>query len=259
MKIKNIVAAIEEAAPLAWQEDYDNSGLLVGDPEADISSALLCVDITEAVLQEAVETGAGMVIAHHPVIFHPLKRLTGSTYIERVVARAVREGIALYACHTNLDSAPHGMSYALGNILGLKNVSILSPSPAGGHGMGITGEVEETETLGFLRHVKEILGLKVLRHSDITRPMVSRVALCTGAGGSMMEEARAAGAQLYISADFRYNAFLDADRDMVIADVGHFESEYCAIDILHDIIRKKMPTFALRRSARSVNPVNYLL
>ena len=263
MKIKDIAAALEEAAPLSLQEDFDNSGLLVGDPEAEVRSALLCVDITEAVLEEAVSVGADMVISHHPVIFHPLRHITGSTYIERVVAGAIARGIALYASHTNLDSAPDGMSHRLGNLLGLKNVSIMVPSLSSCRdmaGSGIVGEPgTESGMMEYLSYIKSTLGLKVLRYSSITRQRVTRVALCTGAGGSFMNAAKASGAELYISSDFRYNNFLDADRDMVIADVGHFESEYCAIDLLYDIIRKKFPTFALHKSKMSTNPVNYLV
>lgn len=263
MKVKDITAVLEEVAPLSLQEDFDNSGLLVGDPESEIRSALLCVDITEAVLEEAISLGADMVISHHPVIFHPLKHITCSTYIERVVAGAIRSGIALYASHTNLDSAPDGMSHRLGNLLGLKNVSILVPSAfcGGGAGTGIVGEpAVQTQMSEFLGFVKSALGLKVLRYSDIAgRGKVTRVALCTGAGGAFVGAAKASGAEVYISSDFRYNNFLDADRDIVIVDIGHFESEYCAIDLLYDIIRKKIPTFALHKSKNSTNPVHYLV
>lgn len=247
---------------MSLQADFDNSGLLVGSPEQEVGSALLCVDMTEAVLAEAVETGADMIISHHPLIFHPLRHITGATYIERVVAEAIRHGIVLYACHTNLDSAKDGMSHRLGNLLGLKNVIVLDPVPGAGPegpGAGIVGELErETDTLEFLRYVKDTLGLETVRYSAITSDKVKRVALCTGAGGSYMESARAAGAGVYISADFRYNDFLDAGRGLVIADIGHFESEYCAIDLLYDIIRKKISTFALHKSRHSTNPVNYL-
>jgi len=263
MKVKDITAILEETAPLLLQEDFDNSGLLVGDRDMEVRSALLCVDITEAVLDEAISVGADMIISHHPVIFHPLKHITGSTYIERVVAGAIRRCIALYACHTNLDSAPDGMSHRLGNLLGLKNVSILAPSQVScvnGAGMGIVGEPEtETGTMEFLVSVKRTLDLKSMRYSNITRPKAGRVALCTGAGGSLIDAAKASGADVYISSDFRYNNFLDADRGIVIADIGHFESEYCAIDLLYDIIRKKFPTFALHKSKMSTNPVNYLV
>lgn len=262
MKIKEITAVLEEAAPLSLQEHYDNSGLLVGDGDAETDSALLCVDITEAVVTEAAALGAGLVIAHHPVIFHPLKRLTGSTYIERTVALALRQGIALYACHTNLDSAPEGMSRKLGNLLGLRNVMLLEPTDTGvpGSGFGVVGETEcGIPTTEFLRMVRDRLSVGCIRYSALTQPTVRRAAVCTGAGASLMHEAKRAGADIYLSADFKYNDFLDADRDLVIADIGHFESEYCAIDLIHEIIRKKMPNFALHRSVQSVNPVNYLV
>ena len=256
MKIREIVAPLEEFAPLALQEHYDNAGLIVGDPDNEADAALVCVDVTEAVLEEAVERGAGLVIAHHPLVFHPLKRLSRTTYIERAVRRAVREGIAVYACHTNLDSAPQGMSYALG-----RQLELLTPSgAAAGAGFGVVGRPEcEMPTEAFLRMVRERLGTGAIRHSALVRETVRRVALCTGAGASMMADARRSGADLYISADFRYNDFLDADNDLVIADVGHFESEYCAIGLICEIIRKKITNFALHRSERSVNPVNYLV
>ena len=261
MKIREIVAPLEEFAPLALQEHYDNAGLIVGDPDNEADAALVCVDVTEAVLEEAVERGAGLVIAHHPLVFHPLKRLSRTTYIERAVRRTVREGIAVYACHTNLDSAPQGMSYALGRQLGLQEMELLTPSgAAAGAGFGVVGRPEcEMPTEAFLRMVRERLGTGAIRHSALVRETVRRVALCTGAGASMMADARRSGADLYLSADFRYNDFLDADNDLVIADVGHFESEYCAIGLICEIIRKKITNFALHRSERSVNPVNYLV
>lgn len=262
MKIKEIAAALEEAAPLLLQESYDNSGLLVGDPEADVRSALICVDVTEETVAEAAALGAGLILSHHPVIFHPLRHLTGSTYIERAVGESLRRGIALYACHTNLDSAPEGMSRMLGNLLGLRNMRVLDPSAKGipGAGFGVVGEPErEMPTIEFLQQVRDKLSVRCMRYSNPRRPTVRRVALCTGAGASLAGAARDAGADVYLSADFKYNDFLDADRDLVIADIGHFESEYCAIDLIHDIIRKKIPTFALHKSTRSVNPVNYLI
>lgn len=247
---------------MALQESYDNAGLIVGDRDAEVQSALLCVDITEAVLEEAVALGAGLIISHHPVIFHPLRHLTGSTYIERVVAEAIRHGIALYAAHTNLDSAPGGMSHRVGNLLGLENVILLGEkSPLDPQaGFGIVGDAHsEMPVSDYLIHIGNTLDAWVVRYSNPATQTVRRVAVCTGAGASMTADAKRAGADIYISSDFRYNDFLDADRDITIADVGHFESEYCAIELLFDIIRKKLPTFALHKSNNSTNPVNYLV
>lgn len=261
MKVREITAPLEEAAPLCLQESYDNSGLIVGSAESEVSSALVCVDVTENVLREAEELGTGLVISHHPLIFHPLKHLTGQTYIERAVAEAVRRDISLYACHTNLDSAAGGMSFMLAALLGLRNVTLLEGRdfPAG-TGFGVVGETGcEVPTLDFLRHVGDTLHVACIRYSNLTRPLTKRVALCTGAGSSLTTAAKGAGADVYLSAEFRYNDFLDADRDIVIADIGHFESEYCAIDLIYEIIRKKLPNFALHKSVQSVNPVNYLV
>lgn len=261
MRVKDITSVLEEAAPLSLQEHYDNSGLIVGDADAEIGSALLCVDITEAVLDEALRLGAGLIISHHPIIFHPLKHITGSSYIERVVARAIVHNIALYACHTNLDSAPDGMSFRLGNLLGLRDVILLGkPSQEDTRaGFGVVGELRESVGLhDFLRFVQQTLDVQAIRYSRGGPQEVRRVALCTGAGASMADDARRAGAEIFISSEFRYNDFLDAAGGMTIADVGHFESEYCVINLVYDIITKKMPTFALHKSGESVNPVNYI-
>ncbi|MCL2562166.1 MAG: Nif3-like dinuclear metal center hexameric protein [Rikenellaceae bacterium] len=262
MKVKDIVAVIEEFAPLSLQESFDNSGLLVGRPDDEVNSVLLCVDITEAVMGEAESTGAGMVVAHHPVIFQPLRSLTDANYVERVVARAVRAGIALYASHTNLDAVHNGLSFKLAEMLGVERPRVLSPlkSDCPTTGFGIVGELANAmPTEKFLRHVMRRLNLKSLRYSDFHTPQVQRIALCSGSGSSQIENAVGAGADIFLAADLRYNNFLDAAGRITIADIGHFESEYCAIDVLHDVISKKMPTFVVRTSVNSRNPVNYLV
>ena len=263
MKIKEITDAIERFAPLALQEEYDNAGLVVGDPEREVGRALLAVDVTEEVLAEAEQEGCDLVVTHHPIVFHPLKRLNEADYVQRCVARAVRRDIALYACHTNLDSADGGMSFRLGQLLGLQNMRTLKPNPetVPESGFGIVGELpgRARPTLEFLRETKRLLNCDAIRYSALCRETVSRIALCTGAGASMIEDAVAAGADLYLSSDFKYNDFYTPDGRIVAADVGHFESEYCAIALLHDIITKKIATFAVRKSEHSINPVNYLV
>ncbi len=261
MRIREITNAIEEYAPLSVQEDYDNSGLLVGRWDDEVESVLVCVDVTEEVMDEAERTGVGMVVSHHPVIFNGLKSITGSTYVERVVERAIRAGIALYACHTNLDAVYNGMSYRLADILGIERPRLLHPTRPGDPtlGFGIVGELPQTmDAEEFLRGVMAKLNIKSLRHSDIHKKEVRRIALCTGSGAGQIEDAVRAGADVYLAAEFRYNNFLDAAGRIIIADIGHFESEYCAIDLINDIITKKIPNFAVRKSKSSRNPVNYL-
>ncbi len=260
MKIKDITAVIEAAAPLALQESYDNSGLIVGNPDGEAAAALICVDVTEEVLDEAAALGANLVISHHPIIFDPLKRLTGANHVQRIVERAIKSGIALYACHTNLDIVENGMSYRLARELGLLNIAVLSPcAPEGsGNGAGIIADLPaEIQAAEFIRHIKNALNLSVIRHSDILPGTVRRVAVCTGSGAFLIDAAANAGADIYITADLKYNDFHKADGRLTVCDIGHFESEYCAIDLLFDIIRKKLTTFALHKSTKSRNPVNY--
>ena len=261
MKIHTVISILEEVAPLALQESYDNSGLQTGDPDADINSALLCVDVTEDVVREAAELNAGLIISHHPPLFHPLRHISYDSYIERAIIDAIRNNIAVYSCHTNLDSAPGGMSFALGKILGINDMSPVQPSRLlAGAGMGVFGHLNsEMPLLDFLHTVKQTLGLKCIRYSNPNKTLIRNVALCTGAGASLTRDAKLLGADIYISSDFKYNDFLDADRDIVIADVGHFESEYCAITLMYEIITKKITNFAVYKSERSLNPVNYLV
>lgn len=261
MKIREICEVIERLAPLEWQESYDNAGLVVGRPDDEVHKALLAVDVTDAVLDEAEREGCDMVITHHPIIFHPLKRFNSEGYVQRCVERAIRRGIALYACHTNLDSAPEGMSYRLGSILGLEQMTLLEPRPnAPATGFGVVGELPEAlPWADFLREVKRRLSIGAIRHSAPTSERVKRVAVCTGSGASLMEEARRAGCDLYLTADLKYNDYMTPDGAFMVADIGHFESEYCAIDILFDVISKNLLTFAVRKSECSCNPIHYLV
>lgn len=261
MKIQEITDVIERFAPLSLQESYDNAGLIVGRPSDEVHRALLAVDVTDEVLDEAVREGCDLVVTHHPIIFHPLKRFNSEGYVQRCVERAIRCGIALYACHTNLDSAPGGMSWRLAAMLGVEHLAVLQPSEAGSEvGFGVVGDLPRAEgTVEFLRRMQRVLRAKVVRHSDIAAPEVRRVAVCTGAGASLMDDALRAGAELYITSDLRYNDFMTPDKRFTVADIGHFESEYCAIDLLFDILSKNLLTFAVRKSEDSRNPINYLV
>ena len=260
MKIKDITDVIETFAPLCWQESYDNAGLVVGRGEDEVHAALLAVDVTEAVLDEAERTGCDLVITHHPIVFHALKRFNSADPVQRCVEHAIRRGIALYACHTNLDSAPGGMSWRLAGQLGIGSLELLQPAAEPGVGFGVVGNLgAETDTMDFLRHVQRELAVGAIRYSAVATPTVRRVAVCTGAGASLIGEARRAGAGLYLTADMKYNDFMTPDNALTVADIGHFESEYCAIQLLFDILSKKLCTFAVRKSECSRNPVNYLV
>ncbi len=258
MKVKDIVALLEAEVPLAWQESYDNAGLAVGSPDAEVERVLIALDATEEVVDEAISEGCQMIVTHHPIIFRPIKRLADENRQQRTIAKAIRHGVALYAAHTNLDSAPHrGISHHLASMLGLRVVSLLEPSAVEGVGIGVVCELPEAvATEEFLARIKDVLGVVALRHSVVRIDKVQRVAICSGSGGGLIEMAEKSGADLYLAADFKYHDFVDADR-MVLVDAGHFESEICAIEILFDILSKKITTFALRKSACAENPVKY--
>ena len=261
MTIRELTDVIEAFAPLSLQAHYDNAGLVVGRANDQIrGGVLLAVDVTEQVIDEAIEQGCSLIITHHPIIFHPLKRLNSASVVERCVERAIKHDIALYACHTNLDSAPKGMSYRLGQMLGVEDLSILEPTVEGA-GYGVVGTLAEPMSVeAFFALLREKLGCKAVRHSEVVKPTVQRVAICTGAGASAMELAAAAGCDVYVTADVKYNNYYEPDGRFVLCDVGHFESEFCAIDLLFDIlseIPKKISNFALHKSAKSHNPMYY--
>ena len=254
------MAPIEEFAPLALQEHYDNAGLVVGRADDELrGGVLLAVDVTEEVVREAVEKGCGLIITHHPIIFHPLKRLNSASVVERCVEEAIRHDIALYACHTNLDATPGGTSWRVGEILGLSDMRVLA-SEDGVTGFGVVGTLAEPQPLDrVLAELRRLFGVPVVRHSKPIDRLISRVAVCTGSGASLMGDARVAGCDLYVTADLKYNDFFTPDSRFVVADIGHFESEFCAIQILFDVLSKKITNFALHKSALSQNPVHYAL
>jgi dinuclear metal center YbgI/SA1388 family protein len=259
MKIRDIIAPLESFAPLALQEDYDNSGLVVGRADDDVTSALVCVDVTADVMDEAERLGARLIVSHHPVIFRPVKRLNSESNVEQLVERAIRSRTALYACHTNLDRARGGMSHVLARTLGLNDITVLDPEGEG-VGFGATGTLARpAKPLDFLRQVASTLGIGCIRHSAPPAPQVQKIALVTGSGGDGLEKAIAAGADVFLTADLRHDRFLSATGHILLADIGHFESEFCAVELIFDIISKKIPTFALYKSPHSLNPVGYLV
>ena len=365
MQLKELTGFLESIAPLSYQEDYDNSGLIVGDPQAAITSALISLDCTEEIIDEAISRGCNLVISHHPIVFRGLKRFNGKTYVERAVMKAIKNDVALYAIHTNFDNVLNGVNAKLCEMIGLSNCSILSPktgllkklvtycphaqadqvrnalfAAGGGNignysecsfnteghgtfkasqgtdpfvgekgvrhtepetriemiypavrekdvmialhmshpyeevaydnyslsntfqdvGSGMIGTLDnETDELEFLKQVKSRLGSAVIRHTALRNKKVKRVAVCGGAGGFLLQQAISAGADVFITADYKYHEFFDADGKILIADVGHFESEQFTQQLLLELITEKFPNFALHLTAQSTNPINYLI
>ena len=364
MKLNEITTYLESLAPLAYQEDYDNSGLIVGYPNQEITQALISLDCTEAIVDEAIASDCQLIISHHPIVFKGLKKFNGRSYVERVVEKAIKNSIAIYAIHTNLDHASAGVNKRIADKLGLQNCRILSPkknalkklvtfvplayagkvrqslfvagagdignysecsfnasgtgtykagdnaNPFVGEkgiqhqeeevrietvfpinleskvltalflahpyeevaydlylitnqyqtvGAGLIGELEAPqEETTFLNNVKRQMKAEVIRHTVFTGKKVTKVAVCGGSGSFLLKDAIAAGADIFITADFKYHEFFDAEGKLVIADIGHFETEQFTQELLTEIISKKFPNFALRLTKINTNPVKYI-
>ena len=257
MKVKDIIKVVEEFAPLSIQEGWDNSGLCVGSPEDEVTSVLFALDCTPALVDEAIECGADMIITHHPLIFSGLKKITPDDMIGAAVIKAIKAGISIYAAHTNADKVIEGVSGAMAAKLGLQNVSILDEDGEG-TGLGVVGDLPQPMTSDqALALVKEKFGLKVVKSSAPVQTMISRVAMCGGSGGSLIGAARKSGAQLYISGDISYHNFFTPEGFMIM-DIGHYESEIEIVDILFSLIKKNFPTFAVRITQNlNSNPIYY--
>lgn len=261
LKIKDVCQAIEAFAPLNLQESYDNAGLQVGNPDNTVSAVLLCLDVTEETIKEAKARSCNLIVSHHPLIFKGLKNLTGADQTQRIVIEALREGIAIYSAHTNLDSTVEGVSYEMAHQLNLKNLEVLVPSERNDQiGLGIIGYCENpVPQIEFLRKVKEAFAVKALRYSAQTQHLVVRkVALCGGSGASFLPRALACKADAYLSGDFKYHDYTTYGLDILIADIGHHESELCSRRILSRIIRESFPDCVIYFAESETNPIKIL-
>lgn len=364
MKLTEIIQQLEALAPPKYQESYDNSGLLIGNKEMDISSAMICLDSIEEVLDEAIAKGCNLIIAHHPILFSGIKKINGSNYIERVILKAIKNDLAIYAIHTNLDNVFQGVNHKIAEKIGLKNLEILQPKAeklkklvfyapvkqvesiksalfklgagsignydscsfkvegegsfrandqANPHvgklgqmhrepecrvemlypihlenklilalldahpyeevaydlfpitnkwnklGSGMIGDLPESiEGMKFLKSLKSSLAVELIRHTEMHKEKVKKIALCGGSGSFLLQEAIAKNADVFISADFKYHQFFDADGRICIADVGHFESEQFTMELIQEYLQEKIPNFATYLTSIRTNPINYI-
>ena len=362
-KIKEVIKYLETIAPLAYQESYDNSGLLTGIKEENVTGVLITLDSTEEIIQEAIDTNCNLVIAHHPIIFSGLKKITGKNYVERTLIKAIKNDISIYAIHTNLDNIISGVNFQFAQKLGLKKLSILNSKPntlnklvcfvpktneeevleamytAGAGdignytecsftvegkgsftpnqhatptigtketpekvtesrievlvpshlvsnvihalksahpyeevayyisaldnvnqelGAGIFGSFDEAySTHEFLTHLKETMRLEVIKYTKSYTGTIKNIAICGGSGSFLLPAALEAKVDAYVSADFKYHEYFDAESELMICDIGHYESEVSTKDLLYEILSKKFSSFALNLSKIDTNPINY--
>lgn len=260
VKISEIIDRLETFAPIELQEGYDNCGLQVGDRDMSVDKALLCTDVIEAVVDEAIEKNIKLIIAHHPLLFRGLKQITGKSYIERIVCKAIKNDIAIYCAHTNMDKCYGGVSYKMAEKLNLNNVMpLVADEKDSKTGLGCIGElVEPIDAKELLMKIKLIFNVKTIRHTKLLSHKIKKIALCGGAGAEFASIAASKGADMYITADLKYHDFFSFDNQTVIADIGHFESEQIIKEIFYEQLIDFFPNFATLNANSEKNPVFYI-
>ena len=260
MTINDITTYLETIAPVHLQESYDNAGLIVGHPETPVTGVLTTLDCTEEIIAEARARGCNLVVAHHPIVFRGLKRFNGGNYVERTVIKAIKEDVAIYAIHTNLDNVRrHGVNERIAQRLGLMDLRLLAPKNEDGTvGSGMVGELPVSlAAADWLAHLRDAMALTVIKHTAPLAEPVRTVAVCGGAGGFLLGAAKKAGAQVFVTSDYKYHEFFDADGEIMICDIGHYESERFTTQLLAELLTQKFPTFAVLCTERTTNPVRY--
>lgn len=270
VKIQEVLDALEQFAPLPLQESYDNAGLQVGLTGVDVSGALLCLDVTEDVVKEAVRRGCNVIVSHHPLLFRGLKQIGDGDYIQRVVRKAILNNVCIIAMHTNLDNAYGGVNHVIAEKLKLKEVDFLADvrTVADCHGgktplqqltggSGIIGCLPEPiDAEHFIRLVKETFHLDCCMTNELLKRKVSRVAVCGGAGAFLLKNAVAKGADAFITGEVHYHDFFGMEQQIQILSIGHYESEQFTTLLLQDILTRRFPEINILQYG-STNPVRY--
>jgi len=259
MKIKEVVATLEQFAPLPLQESYDNAGLQIGLTEGeDASGVLLCLDVTEDIVDEAEQKGCNLIVSHHPLLFRPLRHVTLASQVERALIKAVQKGINVYSAHTNLDNAQGGVNFRIAEKLGLTGVRFLQSLPTADGGSGVIGELTQpVRPAEFFQKIRETFGVEVLQHNVCRLPQIRTVALCGGAGDFLIDEAVRQGADAFLTGEMGYHRYFGYEEQIHLAVLGHYQSEQFTIDLLFDILTSAHPTLRLVKTAHNTNPIFY--
>lgn len=253
VKVKEIIDALERFAPLPLQESYDNAGLQVGLTEAEVSGALLCLDVTEEVVREAIDLGCNLIVSHHPVLFRGLKQVSDATQVQRIVRMAIQNDIAIYSAHTNLDKAEDGVNYQMAERLGLIDVA-----PVGD--CGVIGYLSAPmDSRFFLDRVKEVFRCQCLMHNQVLERPVQSVVICGGSGEFLLDEAIAQEADAFLTGEMRYHFYMGHEQEIQICVMGHYESEQYTIELLEKILAERFQHLPLYKTEINTNPIQYLL
>ena len=261
MKIKEVLSALERFAPLPLQESWDNAGLQVGLTETEVSGALLCLDVNEKIVDEAIQKGCNLVVSHHPLLFRGLKTISDLTDVQRTVMKAVRKGVCVISMHTNMDNAKGGVNYKMAEKLGLRDVQFLAPKMVDGveSGSGVIGELPEAQASDdFVLAVKKAFGVECAMCNELLRRPVRKVALCGGAGDFLLDDALKAGADAFITGEMHYHQYFGYEQQIQICVIGHYQSEQYTAEIFRDIIEKECPGVRTCIAETCTNPILYL-
>jgi dinuclear metal center YbgI/SA1388 family protein len=258
MKLKDITNIIEKWSPLDQAESFDNVGLLVGSANSKVEKALITIDTTEDVIDEAIKQKCDLIITFHPIIFSELKQVTENTYVERIVKKAIKNNINIYAIHTNLDNNPKGVNYKIAERLSLKNTSLLLKKDNNEVGMGMIGDLnDELSEIEFFEFLKLKMNVKHIKHSPLLGKKIKKIAVLGGSGSFAIEEAICQKADCYVTSDLKYHDYFKAEKKIILADIGHYESEHFTKQLILDFFIEKIPKFACIISKTNTNPVNH--
>ena len=259
MKIQDVLSALEQFAPLPLQESWDNAGLQVGLTEAEVSGALLCLDVTENVVDEAREKGCNLIVSHHPLLFRGLKTISDMTDVQRTVRKAIKNDIAVISMHTNMDNAEGGVNFKMAEKLGLQDVQFMAPKTVDGVtcGSGVTGVLKKPlEARDFVQLVKTAFGVECVMTNELLERPIARVALCGGAGDFLLDDAVKAGADAFITGEMHYHQYFGYEQ-IQICVIGHYQSEQYTTEVFRDILEKACPGVRTVIAETNTNPIKY--
>lgn len=265
MKISEIIEILENWAPPHYAEEYDNVGLITGNADAEVTGILICLDSLEITIDEAKLRRCNLILAHHPIIFKGLKKINGANYVQRTIIESIKNDIAIYALHTNLDNILSGVNKKIADKLNLTRQQILSvknfTSPGVEEiGSGILGQYGTPVKMDeFLKMLKSNMELPLIKHSLICKDQVSKVAVCGGSGSFLIPTAIKEKADVFITSDLKYHEFFDADSHLVIMDVGHYESEKFTIDLMEEYLLQYIPNQLIHKTGHKTNPIQYFI
>ncbi len=255
-----MLSALERFAPLPLQESWDNAGLQIGLTEAEVSGALLCLDVNEEIVDEAIRKGCNLIVSHHPLLFRGLKQICGQDYVQRCVIKAIKNDIVIVSMHTNMDNARDGVNWKMAERLGLVNSQFFAQKVVDGieAGSGVVGELPEAMAAqGFVELVKRQFDVQCALCNELLQRPIRKVALCGGAGDFLLPDALREGADAFITGEMHYHQYFGYEQQIQICVIGHYQSEQYTSEIFRDIIQRECPGVRTEIAETSTNPIYY--